>query len=176
MLLGDKIFTNNDEYFIKLLSCDDEKNIQALCERCFDFSMLIEGRLPQKHAGREILFDLPPNKELKDKYVFGVYAGNNYLIAVIDLIKDYKVHGEWTMGLMMIDPNNRGNGLGKKLHEYVKTWVYESQGKILKIGVVEENYRAYKFWREIGYMEADRVKAKYGNKEHTVIIMSLCLT
>jgi GNAT superfamily N-acetyltransferase len=172
MLIKNKIISDNNDYTVKLLSCNDENSVQALCERCCDFSLLIEGRLPEKDAGHEILFDLPPDKDLKDKYVFGIYKENDYIIAVIDLIKDYKVPGEWTLGLMMIDPDERGNGLGRKLHEFVKAWVSESQGRVLRIGVVEENYRAHKFWIEMGYSEVDRVKAKYGNKEHIVIFMN----
>ena len=175
MSLEYKIIKGNDEYTIKLLSCDDVISLQALCERCSDFSMLIEGRLPEKDAGHEILFDLPPDKDLKDKLVLGVYKENNSLVAVLDLIKDYKVIGEWTLGLMMIDPNERGNGLGRKLHEFLRKFVLESKGNVLRIGVVEENYGALKFWTEMGYSEVNRVMARYGNKEHVVIVMYLYL-
>jgi GNAT superfamily N-acetyltransferase len=170
-----KILANNVEYIIKLLSCDDEVCVQDLCERCSDFSLLVEGRLPEKDAGHDILFDLPPNKDLKDKFVLGVYKNSDALIAVIDLIKDFKVQGEWTLGLMMIDPSERGKGLGKRLHECIKTMVSESKCKTLRIGVVEENYKAYEFWKGMGYIEVDRVRAKYGCKEHAVIVMNLCL-
>lgn len=166
------IITGHSEYNIRLLSGDDEISIQDLCERCSDFFELIEGRTPEKDAGHSILSDLPPGKELKDKYVFGVYK-EDFLIAVIDIIKDYKVTGEWIIGLLMIDPNERGNGLGRKLHDLIKTWVSEEHGKALRIGVVEENHGGYKFWCEMGYFEVDRVKITYGNKEHTVIIMNL---
>lgn len=173
-MMGNKII-GDYEYNIRLLSGDDEIDIQALCERCADFSELIEGRPPEKDAGHSILFDLPPDKELKDKYVFGVYKENDVLIAVIEMVKDYKVTGEWIIGLLMIDPSERGNGLGRKLHDLIKAWVLEEHGKKLRIGVVEENHRGYKFWCEMGYFEVDRVKRDYGNKEHTVIVMNLLL-
>ena len=173
-MIGNKIIGQH-EYNIRLLSGDDEIDVQALCERCSDFSELIEGRPPEKDAGKSILFDLPPGKELKDKYVFGVYKENDILIAVIDIIKDYKIAGEWMIGLLMIDPSERGNSLGRKLHDLIKNWVLEEHGKSLRIGVVEENYRGYKFWCQMGYVEVDRVKNAYGNKEHTVIIMKLFL-
>lgn len=171
-MIGNKI-TGRSEYNIRLLSGDDEADVQDLCERCSDFSELIEGRQPEKDAGHNILFDLPPGKELKDRYVFGVYKENNVLIAVIHIVKDYKAAGEWIIGLMMLDPSERGNGLGRKLHELIKSWVSEEKGRTLIIGVVEENYRGYKFWREMGYVEVGRVKQTYGNKEHTVIVMNL---
>lgn len=175
MLIENNKIIGKYEYNIKHLSGDDEMDVQALCERCSDFSELIEGRPPEKDAGKSILLDLPPGKELKDKYVFGVYKENDVLIGVIDIIKDYKETGEWIIGLLMIDPSERGNSLGRKLHNIIKTWVLEEHGKILRIGVVEENNRGYKFWCEMGYVEVDRVKMTYGDKEHTVIIMTLFL-
>ncbi len=174
MLIENKII-GKYEYNIKQLSGNDEMDVQDLCERCSDYSVLIEGRPPEKDAGKSILFDLPPGKELIDKYVFGVYKENDILIAVIDMIKDYKEAGEWIIGLLMIDPSERGNSLGRKLHSFIKNWVLEEHGKVLRIGVVEENNRAYKFWCEMGYVEVDRVKMTFGHKEQTVISMKLFL-
>jgi len=148
-LIGNKIIGQSG-YTIRLLSGDDEIDVQDLCERCSDFSELIEGRPPEKDAGNSILFDLPPDKELEDKFVFGVYKENNLLIAVADMIKDYKETGEWIIGLLMIDPIERGNSLGRKLHELIKTWVLEEHGKVLRIGVVEDNDRGRRFWKEMG--------------------------
>lgn len=141
------------KYDIRLLSADDEADLQALCERCSDFSELVEGRPPEKDAGHSILFDLPPDRTLEDKFVFGVYKENDGLIAVIDIVKNYKISGEWMIGLLMIDPSERGNGLGRKLHDFIKTWVSEQHGEVLRIGVVESNYRGCKFWCKMGYIE-----------------------
>lgn len=175
MLIGNKIIEDR-EYNIKLLSEYDEMELQNLCERCSDFWELHEGHPPEKDAGHSILLDLPPDKSPNAKFTFGVYQGNDVLIAVIDIIKDYKAPGEWMLGLLMIDPSERESGLGTKLHDLIKVWISENNGSLLRIGVVEENYRGYKFWRRMGYSETGRVKKTYGNKEHTVIIMNLFLS
>ena len=168
--------TNLDnEYSIKILSKEDENKVQELCEKCSDFFMLIEGRLPEKNAGYEILNDLPPKKELKDKYVFGVYKDSTYLVAVVDFVKDYKIIGEWLIGLLMIDPSERGKGLGERIHDFLKNTVMEFHAHKLRIGVVEENHRAYNFWIGLGYIEVNRVNVKYGNNHQTVIVMNYFL-
>jgi hypothetical protein len=87
-LIGNKVIGKH-EYNIRLLSGDDETDVQDLCERCSDFFELSEGRPPEKDAGKNLLFDLPPGKTMKDKFVFGVYK-KNVLIAIIDMVKDYK--------------------------------------------------------------------------------------
>lgn len=176
MNLEGVLTTPYSELMIRLLVSDDESIIQELCERCSDFFMLIEGRLPEKNAGHDILFDLPPNKELYDKFVYGVFNKNNVLLAVIDIVRNYKCVGEWVLGLLLIDPNERGKGLGQNIHDYVKNLVRENNGNKLRIGVVEENKIALRFWKDIGYSEVDRVMATYGNKEHNVIIMNLPLS
>ena len=81
MLTGSET-PSNLGHNIRLLSGDDETDLQALCERCSDFSELAEGRPPEKDAGHSILFDLPPEKTLKDKFVFGVYKETGVLIQV----------------------------------------------------------------------------------------------
>lgn len=169
------IITEQEAYSIKLLSGDDEAAVQDLCERCSDFTELVEGRPPEPDAGRSILFDCPPDKDLTDKFDYGVYNESNTLIAIIDLIKDYKAVGDWIIGLLMIDPSHRGHGLGRKLHYLISTWVYEEQGKKLRIGVVAENHSGYEFWRAMGYTEVDRVTQQLGAKEQVVISMEFLI-
>jgi len=78
-------------------------------------------------------------------------------------------------GNLILDPNVRGSGLGRRLHDFIKDWVLEEHGRALRIGVVEENHRGHKFWCKMGYIEVDRVKMTYGNKEQTVKVMNLFL-
>lgn len=174
-MLTENVIIGTKEYEIRRLSTDNEAEIQDLCERCSDFFELTEGRRPEKDAANNILFDLPSGKGLEDKFVFGVYNGNEVLVAIIDIIRDYKETGEWIIGLFMLDPRERGNGLGRKIHELIKKWISQENGSKLRIGVVEANRRGYKFWREMGYFEVDKVKNTYGNLEHTVIAMNLLI-
>jgi GNAT superfamily N-acetyltransferase len=175
MDLNQKIQHRNRDYYIRKLSIEDSGEVQRLCERCSDFYMLTEGGPPQRNEGYNILTELPPKKELKDKFVFGIYDDECCLIAVIDLVRDYKAKNEWMLGLFMIDPCERGKGLGKRLHEFTKQWVSSSQGDKLRIGVVEDNLNALKFWSGLGYTEIDRVKLTLGSKVNTIIVMNYLL-
>lgn len=162
---------NNSEYFINELTLEDVDSLQELCERCVDYYEIVEGRDPTENTGYEILTELPPNKQMKDKYVLGVYDNNSRLISVIDIVRGFKVEKEWALGLMMIDPIARGKGLGTKLHNFLLEWLAEYQAESIRIGVVEENKNALSFWKKLGYKEIDRVTMELGNKENTVIVM-----
>ena len=162
-----------NDYFIKLLGTEDEEIVQHLCERCIDYYEIVEGSLPEKDAGLEILNDLPPGWESKDKHVFGCFNEHNLLIAVIDIIADYPHKGEWIIGLLMIDPKERGKGLGRVLHEFIKDYVLMYKADKLRIGVVQENTNATGFWKSLGYDEIKRVNMRNGIKDNVVVVMNL---
>ncbi len=166
------IINGKTEYLIKELHREDEKELQIFNEKCSDYYMNIEGRQSLKAIGHELLNELPPNKSLSDKFVFGVYKGENDLIALIDIIKDYKLEKEWTIGLLLLDPSERDKGLGSKIHNFLIESVSAYQATKFRLGVVVENQRALNFWRRIGYEEIDRVTIKVGNTDRKVIVMN----
>lgn len=167
-----RISVNGGSYIIRELSEKDEAALQDLCERCYEFTLLTEGQMPGENAGYDILNDLPPGKELKDKKVLGVYD-NELLVAVVELVMDYKVPGEWIIGLLMIDPCRRGNNLGSIIHDYIKEFVALNGGSLLRLGVIEENGQGLNFWEKLGYREVERKEQTFGKKDHIVIVMNL---
>jgi GNAT superfamily N-acetyltransferase len=167
----DQILAGQEACTIRQLSGADEDILQALCLRCADYTRIVEGREPPDDAAKEILDALPPGKEYEDKFVLGAFARDGTLIAVIDLVRDYKSAGEWMIGLLMIDPVWRGSGLGTHLHTYIRERVLAAGGGRLRIGVVAKNTGALHFWTKTGYREIGRVEATYGEKTQTIIIM-----
>lgn len=165
----------NNKYDVKTLTLADETRIQRLCERCLDYFLLVDGGKPEKGEGHSILSALPLNKELKDKFVLGTFNENGVLVALVDLIKDYKEVGQWTLGLFIIDPEARGQKLGENLHQTIKNSLIKFGASSIRIGVVEENFRGHSFWVKLGYKEIERVEMKFKNKEHIVIIMTYSL-
>lgn len=168
-----KLTRLENNYSIRILDIEDEYIIQHLCERSIDYFEIVEGRHPEKKAGLDILIDLPPGWEPKDKQVFGCFNENNLLVAVIDILANYPDKGEWIIGLLLIDPKERRQGLGKLLHKFIKDYALMSMADKLRIGVVEENAKAYAFWKDLGYHEVKRVNMTYGNKNHVVVVMNL---
>jgi GNAT superfamily N-acetyltransferase len=167
-----RLTVKEENYEIRLLGARNEAELQDLCERCHEFALLTEGQLPGPKAGFDILNDLPPGKEMEDKRVLGVYD-EGLLAAVVEMVKDYKTVGEWIIGLLLIDPEKRGNGLGSAIHDYIIEYVSQNGGSLLRIGVIEENIRGMNFWKRMGYHEVERKVQSFGIKEHTVIVMNL---
>lgn len=157
-------------YAINQLSKDNNSIVWNLCNKASDYFILSGGQLPSKDDMDNIFTDLPPNKTLTDKFVFGVYRSNK-LIGIIDIIRNFPTIGVWTIGVLLLDPEERGKGLGTVIHQSLVKWAKKLGAKKFRIGVIEENYKAYKFWIKLGYTKTESKKTNIVSKNQVVNIM-----
>ncbi|UYO98829.1 GNAT family N-acetyltransferase [Oceanotoga sp. DSM 15011] len=167
-------FFNFDEYKLKILDKTDYEIIKNLYEKCSDYFILSSNTKASNEDIDELLFKLPPNKTLEDKFIFGMFLKDN-LIGVIDLIKNFPEKYEWIIGLFLIDPSKRKQGFGKMFHNKLLEFAKSNNAKSIRIGVIEENIDGIKFWENIGYKKTDEISMKIKNKNHIVDIMKLKL-
>jgi GNAT superfamily N-acetyltransferase len=168
----DKLFTL-DGYIIRLLGRGDLSALQDLLVACTDYSILVDGSPADKHAAASLLESLPDGKSIEQKKLIGVFQQTGGLVGILDAIQDYPADGAWWVGLLLVDPSLRNQGLGRKIYYAFENWIYR-QGCIgVCLGVVEENDQAFKFWISLGFEEYARQPARqFGNKTHTIINMA----
>ncbi|AWK52980.1 N-acetyltransferase [Clostridium beijerinckii] len=160
-------------YKIKILYKNNHKIVEELCEKCSDYYVLHDGILPSKEDIVEIFTTIPPNKNYKDKFVLGIYKIDDELVGIIDIVKDYPIDGEWMLGLMLIEPQERGTGLGKIVHEALVEWAINLGAKSFRIGVIEDNQKGANFWSALGYKKIKEVTMDFAEKKHRVNVMTL---
>ncbi|NCB73391.1 MAG: GNAT family N-acetyltransferase [Clostridia bacterium] len=160
-------------YRISELGKKTPAELLDLCVRCSDYYLLHCGVSPAEREVREILDDLPPNKGYEDKFVLGVLNNQNKLVGVLDIIRDYVDKGEWTIGLMLLDPLVRGKRLGQTVHSALIDWARGLGAKSFRIGVIEENLNGQAFWKAMGYQKIKDVSMLLTEKTHTVNVMAL---
>lgn len=162
-------------YNISSLCVDNHKIVEKLCEKCSDYYILHNGTLPSQEDIYDIFTALPENKRYKDKFVLGIYKPDNELVGIVDIVKNFPNVGEWMLGLMLIDPKERGNGLGKVVHEALVEWSINLGGKSFRIGVIEDNHTGINFWSSLGYTKIKEVNMDFVDKSHIVNVMTLQL-
>lgn len=164
--------TLSNSYTIKSLTMDSLKTIETLNQECSDYYILHEGVLPSKKEALEIFNELPPGKHYEDKYTLGVFKNIKELIGIIDVVSDFPVVGEWMLGLLLIKPVERGNGLGKMIHEALVQWAITLGATSFRIGVIEDNRKGKKFWTDLGYMKIKEAILKKEKKTSVVNVMN----
>jgi RimJ/RimL family protein N-acetyltransferase len=146
-----------DGYTVCRLTPEDAPDLQDLFERCSDFHELSEGVPTGPTAGADELLAKPEGKQLSDKHSFGIRARTGELIGYIELMRDYPAERQWWIGLLMLDPHSRAQGLGTRIHRAAMDFVGANGGTLMQIAVLEQNPAAQRFWQRQGYEEIRRV-------------------
>ena len=152
------------------LTAADAPALQPLFERCAEFWELIEGAKPAPRKALEELTSIAPGRTIDDTFTFGVRE-DDQLIAFVQLARGYPKESEWWIGLLLLDPANRGRGLGAEIHREIAAWVEAQGATALGLMVQIQNEAAYGFWRRMGYVE----RGRQPYHEPTIIVMSLPL-
>ncbi len=164
---------NNRELSFRKIRVEDKNKVLNLFRECKDYFELTQGTIPDDCDS--FFYDLPPNKTIEDKYLYGVFD-KNLLVGAIDIISNYPKQGEWIIGLLLLHPNTRGIGLGKEIHNLIIKLVKKEGAEALRVGVVEQNKDALYFWHKIGYKQTKITEArKFGIKESKVVLMNYYL-
>lgn len=159
-------------YTVRRLGQADAADLQSLFERCSDYVEIYSGVPPRPSEGADELGALPPGKEMHDKFSLGLYDSRRELVGFIDLMRNYPVENDWWIGLLMLAPAARDQGLGSRVYEAAQEWVRSRERRTIWILVLEENSKAERFWRRQGFEEVRRgpFTAESG-KAHTMIEM-----
>lgn len=166
------VILTTENYFVRSLTFKDKNILQALCEKCADYFELAEGLPVGKINAGNLFTDLPPGKNLDDKFLLGILYQEEF-VGLLEIVRNYPVEKEWIIGLFIIDPKYRRRGVGMEVHIAVEEWAAALGAKKIWIGVVEQNINAYRFWNNIGYKEVKRTgPKKTGNKENIIVVMN----
>lgn len=156
------------------LNLDDMESVDQLCNECEDYFLMVNGAVHTEEDTEEILTALPPEKELKDKFVLGIFYREE-MIGVIDLIKDYPVIDQWIIGLFLLKEKDRNKGIGKLVHDALIEVVLRDNGKSLTLGVVKENIKGLKFWENLGYKTIREADVTLKDKVKKAYVMAMDL-
>lgn len=140
---------------IAKVTLDDAPALQDLLERCSEFWQLVEGEPPPADAAVKELTTFAPGKTADDTFPFGVFEDGR-LIAFAHLTRDYPKPSEWWIATLLLDPPQRGRGLGARIHDQIVEWVTAQGGTALWLAVQTMNERAEKFWLRQGYVDRGR--------------------
>lgn len=151
------------------------KGIFILLENCSDYFELCENTVPTKDTLSEIINEVPEGYDKGDKLVLAV-SEDDRLIGLIDILKNYPGENTWMIGLLIIDPDFRGKGLGELIHRDIIELAIKEKVSRLRIGVVEKNINALKFWKRRGYLPLKEVDVLLGKERKRVIVMALVIS
>ncbi len=128
----------------------DAETLQQLYDRCVEFALLSDGMPAAPTAGRNEFTAVPEGWTLADKFVFGIFAAER-LIAVLEGIRHYPEPGSHWLGLLLLDPDHRRQGLGSACYRAFERWARAEGAGEIQLTVIEDNTPALAFWARMGF-------------------------
>ena len=130
-----------------------------------------EPALPNE-AHEEVHGELPAGFSYSEKLVLGYQQPDGALAAMATVITDLLAAQVWHIGLFIVASTRHGNGDAQRLHAGLEGWAREHGAEWLRLGVVQGNARAERFWAACGYAQVRlREGLAMGRLTNTVRVM-----
>lgn len=156
------------------LDSDAVPTLQAFFEANPGYHLAVEGRVPGPHAAREE-FESPPPAEwgYNKRWMLGFLAAGGEMIAMASVVSNLLAEGVWHLGLFIVATSLHGNGTAHELYGGLESWMRVKGARWLRLGVVDGNRRAERFWRRHGFVEVRRrLGVQMGERVNEVCVMA----
>ena len=160
----------NGLYHTRLLQPPDLAALQSLFERGSDYFEIATGAPPAKDEATRAYVAGPPTKSVDDKRVIGVFDAADQLVGVLDAIVDWPQDGVWSMGILLLDPEHRGSGLGKAVLGAFEDWAKGRGAREFRTAVVTRHEAGRRFLSESGYHHEQSVDDEPAGASQTSIL------
>jgi len=115
-----------------------------------DYWEIAEGKPPGFEKAHEFFEDIPPNCDPKEGHRLGLFLGEQ-LSGIADLYFGFPEGGDAYLGLMLLGPWARNQGMGKCFLSHVESLARAGSANRLYVGVMTINPKGRAFWEREGF-------------------------
>jgi GNAT superfamily N-acetyltransferase len=139
-----------------------------------EYHLAVNGEPPGPTEARDEFESLPPaGWPYKKRWVLGFFDAQESMIGVANVISDLFAAGIWHVGLFIVATRFHGSGVAQILYAQLESWMRGNGALWLRLGVVEGNVRAERFWERSGYLDIrKRQGVEMGKRLNTLRVMA----
>jgi GNAT superfamily N-acetyltransferase len=155
------------------LGPEDEPLLQRFFEANPAYFDGVFGETAGPEAARDEIRELPPDGwSYTRRWLLGYRAADGELAAAADVVSDLLVPGAWHVGLFIVATARHGSGTAALLYRGLESWAAGHGARWLRLGVVQGNVRAERFWAAQGFVETrTRSGAVMGRRTNTLRVL-----
>lgn len=152
----------------------DVPALQRFFEENPEYSIAVNGAPPHANEAQEEFDDLPPAEmPFKGKWLIGFGDEEGKLIGFAGLLSDLLAEHVWHIGIFIVATRLHGSGAAQALYQALERWMAANGAQWIRLGVVEGNARAERFWFKAGYSEVrKRTGVRMGSRSNTVRVLA----
>ncbi|MEQ1686203.1 MAG: GNAT family N-acetyltransferase [Burkholderiaceae bacterium] len=151
----------------------DEPLLQAFFEANAAYFLAVQGEpAGPREAHDEIHGELPAGWPFTKKWLVACLDGDARPVAMVNVVSDLLAPHVWHIGLFIVASARHGSGDAQALYRGLEAWVVAHGAQWLRLGVVQGNARAERFWESMGFVETrTRAGIEMGRRTNTLRVM-----
>ena len=155
------------------LTTDDIPALQSFFVANPEYFIAVTGAPPPANEADEEFHDrVPSDMSYTRIFRIGFFDDSGKMIGMASVVSDLIAMNVWHIGLFVIATDMHGQGSAKKIHDALEAWMQERGATWIRLGVVEGNARAERFWEKRGFTETrKRHGVEMGAKLNTLRVM-----
>jgi len=149
-----------------------ERALQRFFEANPEYFLAVNGEPPGPDAAREEIHGgLPPGFSHTKIWLVGFMDEADAMVAMANVVSDFLAAGVWHIGLFIVATERHGSGDAQALYRGLEAWARSNGAAWLRLGVVQGNARAERFWERLGFIETRTRLVDMGQRTNTVRVM-----
>jgi GNAT superfamily N-acetyltransferase len=149
-----------------------EQALQRFFEANPQYFIAVNGEPPGPDAAHEEIHgELPPGFSHTRKWLVGFMDETNAMAAMANVVSDLLAAGVWHIGLFIVAAARHGTGDAEQLYRGLEAWARSNGAAWMRLGVVQGNARAERFWERLGFHETRTRTVDMGNRTNIVRVM-----
>lgn len=162
-----------EPYRAEELVAEDIPALQAFFVDNPEYFIAVNGEPPQANEAEEEFFDqVPSDMSYTRIFRIGFFSNTGKMIGMTSVVADLNAYRVWHIALFIIATSLHGSGVATAIHDAMLAWMRQGGAAWVRLGVVEGNVRAERFWQRRGYHETrKRCGVQMGAKVNTLRVM-----
>jgi GNAT superfamily N-acetyltransferase len=152
----------------------DVATLQEFYESNPEYFLAVSGDAPAPNeAIEEFHATMPAQWPYEKKWLMFFVDDRDAVVAMADVVSNLFTNGVWHVGLFIVATSLHGRGAAQSLYADLESWMRGRGARWLRLGVVEGNSRAERFWEKSGYIDIrKRHGVEMGKQVNTLRVMA----
>lgn len=157
-------------YASRPITTAQSDTVLDLCLRAQDYIGLETGAAPDAAYVRGFFEDRPKGFGADQLAAWGLYASGD-LVGICGFLQGYDDAQSWYVGLILLDPAVRGQGLGAAWLRHLADTARGAGMRWIKLAVLTQNPRALVFYDRLGFVHHRDAPARPGGDGHDRVVL-----
>ena len=156
------------------LTSEDLPGLQRFFEENPAYFLAISGSVARPDEAREEFESvLPAEWSFEKQWLLAFRREDGSMVGTAGLVSNLFAEGIWHIGLFIVATSLHGTGAAQTLYAELESWMRTRGARWVRLGVVEGNRRAERFWERMGYVDLRRrIDVVMGDKVNNLRVMA----